>query len=251
MKNQTISTVTSAIMIVIGTILLGYFVNQVVTGINQEFFVLDEVGIPPGMSEEFIPTDLDFISEGEVSPETLADIEEIKSYIVEAYAEEEEAELFYSRLPVHISIPSIGLDSPIYHAKINKVTIGEKEYQQWVAPPNGVGWHYQSAPLGVKGNTVFNGHHNTAGEVFKDLHTVKEGALIILQSPTKEYTYRVDSLMILPERYEKLEVRLQNARWIQPFDDDRITLVTCWPHTSNTHRVIVVAYPVPPTSEAP
>ena len=29
--------------------------------------------------------------------------------------------------------------------------------------------------------------------------------------------------------------------WIR--HDDRLTLVSCWPYTSNTHRVIVVAKP--------
>jgi sortase A len=39
------------------------------------------------------------------------------------------------------------------------------------------------------------------------------------------------------------EKRLENARWIGPFPDERLTLVTCWPYTNNTHRVIVIAKP--------
>jgi LPXTG-site transpeptidase (sortase) family protein len=42
-------------------------------------------------------------------------------------------------------------------------------------------------------------------------------------------------------------VRQANARWIGPFNDERLTLVTCWPYTNNTHRVIVVAKPVDET----
>jgi len=38
-------------------------------------------------------------------------------------------------------------------------------------------------------------------------------------------------------------VRQENARWIAPTDDERLTLVTCWPYTNNTHRVVVVAKP--------
>ena len=30
---------------------------------------------------------------------------------------------------------------------------------------------------------------------------------------------------------------------LAPTDDVRVTLVTCWPYTNNTHRVIVVAKP--------
>ena len=36
------------------------------------------------------------------------------------------------------------------------------------------------------------------------------------------------------------EQRLANARYIQPTSDARVTLVTCWPYYTNTHRVIVV-----------
>jgi sortase A len=50
--------------------------------------------------------------------------------------------------------------------------------------------------------------------------------------------------MILPERFESSEVRLQNARWIQHSEDERLTLISCWPYESNTHRVIVVAFPI-------
>jgi hypothetical protein len=48
--------------------------------------------------------------------------------------------------------------------------------------------------------------------------------------------------MILPERFEPLETRLENAQWILPSDDERITVVTCWPHDSTPHRVGGVAF---------
>jgi sortase A len=50
---------------------------------------------------------------------------------------------------------------------------------------------------------------------------------------------------ILPEKGQPLSVRLKNAAWIQPTTDERLTLVTCWPYTSNTHRLIIVARPGP------
>ena len=39
--------------------------------------------------------------------------------------------------------------------------------------------------------------------------------------------------------------RLANARYIQPTGDARVTLVTCWPYWTNTHRVVVVGKLVP------
>jgi hypothetical protein len=49
--------------------------------------------------------------------------------------------------------------------------------------------------------------------------------------------------MILPEKGESLERRLENARWLLRSTDERLTLVTCWPATSNTHRLILIALP--------
>ena len=50
--------------------------------------------------------------------------------------------------------------------------------------------------------------------------------------------------MILPEKFEQLDVRMKNAQWILPSVDERLTLISCWPYESNTHRLIVVARPL-------
>ena len=50
--------------------------------------------------------------------------------------------------------------------------------------------------------------------------------------------------MILEERDQSLDVRIENAQWIEQTDDERLTLVTCWPYTDNSHRLIVVAHPI-------
>ncbi len=50
--------------------------------------------------------------------------------------------------------------------------------------------------------------------------------------------------MILQERFVDVATRLDNARWLNRTDDVRLTLVTCWPKISNTHRLILVARPL-------
>jgi sortase (surface protein transpeptidase) len=52
----------------------------------------------------------------------------------------------------------------------------------------------------------------------------------------------VDKVMIVPEKYATMDQRKENAQWIGAFDDDRLTLVSCWPRDDNTHRIIVVAH---------
>jgi LPXTG-site transpeptidase (sortase) family protein len=40
-----------------------------------------------------------------------------------------------------------------------------------------------------------------------------------------------------------LDVRIQNNDYILPKEDERLTLVSCWPYETNSHRVIIVARP--------
>ena len=105
------------------------------------------------------------------------------------------------------------------------------------------GWHNTSAPLGIPGNTVLNGHHNAFEEIFRDLIEVAEGDLIHLTSGDRIFTYQVGLKLVLNERFKPVDVRLANAQWILPSQDERLTLITCWPYESNTHRVILVAIP--------
>jgi LPXTG-site transpeptidase (sortase) family protein len=147
-------------------------------------------------------------------------------------------------IPDRLVIPSIGLDAPIVPTKVKKIDYQGQTYYQWLAPNEpAVGWHDSSALLGLPGNTVLNGHHNVYGEVFKDLVNVHEGDLIEVYSGEQVYKYHVVLAMLVPERFKSLTIRLDNARWILPTDDERLTLITCWPATSNTHRVIIVALP--------
>ena len=152
-------------------------------------------------------------------------------------------------LPDQLYIPAIGLRAPIVLANYRIINFEGQSYQQWEAPNLlAAGWQTDSAGLGVPGNTVLYGHHNVYGEVFQDLYTLKEGQVIELRSEDQIFTYRIVLSMILKEKYEPLEVRLENARWLLPSADERITLVSCWPANDNTHRVIVVAVREKPLS---
>jgi LPXTG-site transpeptidase (sortase) family protein len=149
-------------------------------------------------------------------------------------------------VPVRLSIPVIDLEADIVHAQNKEVVQGEKTYIQWLAPDEyAVGWHFDSAFLGETGNTVLNGHHNVFGKVFENLDKLVSGDEIFISgNDSYEYKYVVSNTMIFPERDVSFEKRLENARWILPSKDERITLITCWPYFSNTHRLVIVARPV-------
>ena len=148
-------------------------------------------------------------------------------------------------VPERLVIPSITLDTNVIPIGFEKLQFEGEIYDQWLAPDyRAAGWHETSVGLGVPGNTVLNGHHNIKGEVFRDVYRVQFGDELFLYSGSVEFDYVVVYTAILEERNQPLEVRLANAEWIKATEDERITLITCWPYESNTHRVVVVAVPV-------
>jgi sortase A len=114
---------------------------------------------------------------------------------------------------------------------------------EWEVASFAAGWHINSARPGQTGNVVLSGHHNIEGEVFRYVVDLKVGDPIVLTAGGKDFRYKVVDMFILPDKYVSAAKREENARWIGDFGDERLTLVTCWPYTNNTHRVIVIAKP--------
>lgn len=148
--------------------------------------------------------------------------------------------------PNRIVIPKIALDAPIVDVGWQVVERGDERFTEWQTADNAAGRHINSAQPGEQGNVVLSGHHNTKGEVFRRVSELElePGDLIYLYDEQgRRYTYAVDEVTDPPllEVGATTEQRLANARYIQPTNDARVTLVTCWPYWTNTHRVVVVA----------
>jgi hypothetical protein len=134
-------------------------------------------------------------------------------------------------IPDRIVIDAIGLDAPVVPVGQHPLTLSGQIYSQWEVPNlRAAGWHQNSAPLGQDGNTVLNGHHNVYGEVFHYLVLLQPGDIVTLESQGKRYFYIVAQTMTLAEEGQPVETRQANARWILPTDDERVTLITCWPY---------------------
>jgi LPXTG-site transpeptidase (sortase) family protein len=223
----------------------------------QDFFINESDYGEPGMQDlGFVPMAMPVKSDQQqdIAPELIETPPSSEPVLIITDDPREDLELLRDRptptptvVPVEpnrIVIPEIELDAPIMPAIMKRLKLNEDIYEQWLAPDEfAVGWHYNTALLGQPGNTVLNGHHNVDGMVFKDLHQLKPGSLIELFGGSLKFTYMVVNVMILPEKGEEFSLRLDNARWLLPSIDERITLITCWPATSNTHRLIVVARP--------
>jgi LPXTG-site transpeptidase (sortase) family protein len=147
--------------------------------------------------------------------------------------------------PERLVIERIDLEAGISAVAPREVEFQNEVYLQWTAPRSSdLGWHNSSSKLGSPGNTVINGHSSGWGESFRYLEELENGDLIFAYSGEYRYTYTVANVMILKERWESIEVRMENARWINPSQDERLTLISCWPYNSNTHRLVIVAKPV-------
>lgn len=147
-------------------------------------------------------------------------------------------------IPTRLVIPSVGIDTKVIPVGWQVVEQSGQMYSIWQVADYAVGWHETSAHLGQQGNVVMAGHHNMNGEVFRDLVNVEVGDKVTVYSGDQKFEYVVDLKTIVKEKGEPIEVRQRNAQWIAPTTDQRLTMVTCWPYTNNTHRVIVVAKPL-------
>ena len=148
------------------------------------------------------------------------------------------------RPPDRIEIPSIGLDAPVAEVESQLTQEEGQSVYTWAVADGAVGFHRGTAYPGRPGNTVLSGHHNSKGEVFRYLVDVPLGAKVLLHVGQTVYPYVVSRKMILLEKFASQAQKQENARWIEPFPDERLTLVTCWPYDDNTHRLIVIAQPL-------
>lgn len=147
-------------------------------------------------------------------------------------------------VPDRLELPSIGLDVPVVELGWHKAAATSGAiFSEWDVAEYAAGWHTNSARLGEHGNVVMSGHNNILGAVFRELDQLREGDEAVVWSGDEKTVYRIDKIFIVPEQDATPEQRADNAKWIGPFDDDRLTLVSCWPRNNNTHRIVIIARP--------
>lgn len=146
--------------------------------------------------------------------------------------------------PTWLAIPAIDLEAPIVPMGWREDGAGGGDVV-WDDPGPAVGWLDSSSLPGEGSNVVLAGHHNIQGEVFRDLVDVAPGDQVYLTAGEITYRYLVRERFILPEKHVSEAQKEQNALWIAPTVDERLTMLTCWPYRDNTHRLIVVAVPAP------
>jgi LPXTG-site transpeptidase (sortase) family protein len=240
---------TTTLLIVAGVILVLAGIISLLPSVSASTEVALE-GAPANFGDEVLPlrptvTPLSRASQITPAPDLLPDTSASGTSvpIVSAPARKPTPSDPAGHIPTRIVIPAINLDAPVESVSWHTID----GVSQWDVPDHfAAGWLMTSATLGKPGNTALTGHHNIDGEVFRNLVKLQPGDRITLYAADQPFFYEVASRRILPERGQSDDVRRANARWIQPTDDERITLVTCWPYTSNTHRLVIVAKPIEP-----
>ncbi len=147
--------------------------------------------------------------------------------------------------PTRITAPAIGLDAKVITVHMKEQYENGVLKRSWDVADYAAGFHEGMARPGHVGNTVIAGHHNVRGSVFQKLHLLKPGDDVFVWVGDSPYRYRVDTVYRLPLKGVPPEVLESNLRFILPTNDQRLTLVTCWPAWGSTHRTVVVAYPAP------
>ena len=123
-----------------------------------------------------------------------------------------------------ISIPKIKTSANIFEGVENT----ELKY--------GVGHYPNSSWPDKKGNVTLTSHHNFGheygGPLFSLLHLLEKNDKIFLNYDKKRYTYKVLSRHIVePNEIEAF----------RKTQDDRLTLITCYPPLSTAKRLVIVA----------
>ena len=116
----------------------------------------------------------------------------------------------------------------------------------------GVGHYPDSAMPGQIGNFAVAGHRATNGEPFAYLDGVRAGDLVVVETRTTFYTYRLDDWYIVPPTQVEVIEPVPNKPDAKP-RQPLITLTTCNPRWASYERLIVhgVLIDTRPKSDGP
>lgn len=142
------------------------------------------------------------------------------------------------RLIRWISIPAINVESLVVPVgwHIERGITG-KERLEWDSPGPFVGWAIQSALPGEAHPILLYGHNNLYGSIFRNLYRLQVGDEILLQTKESLWTYAVEQVRIVP---------LDEQPALKQLQGNVLLLLSCYPPSGNSHRVLVTASPQPP-----
>jgi len=145
--------------------------------------------------------------------------------------------------PLRIIIPAVGIDAYVVEVGWGLVRVDGELRGMWNTVAGAAGHHRGSADPGQPGNCVLSAHSSDAGgAVFRHLDELVNGDTVELQTvDDHRYEYIVSTVLTLDELGATSAEKRVHARWLDPTQEPVLTLVTCWPAWSYTHRIVVRA----------
>jgi LPXTG-site transpeptidase (sortase) family protein len=135
-----------------------------------------------------------------------------------------------NQVVAYLSIPRLGIKSaPIFDRGV------DTKGNMLIAKGYSVTHYAFSSPIG-SGNAVLYGHDDIEGSVFSSIKDLKAGDEVDVTDASGTVTvYHVTGKpAIVPPTAVQI---------LQPTNDVRLTLFTCWPNWVDTQRVVVTAMP--------
>jgi LPXTG-site transpeptidase (sortase) family protein len=143
----------------------------------------------------------------------------------------------------HIIIPAIGVNSTVIPVSWHVEQVKGQSMTIWDVAKYAVGHHTGSGNPGEGTNIVLAGHSGGFGAVFRRLSDLQPGDEVLLEGNGRQYLYVVEEVLFLKEVGVPMEERLRNAQYMAPTDEERITMITCWPVRVYDYRIVVRARP--------
>jgi sortase A len=165
-------------------------------------------------------------------------------------------------LPVRLVIPDLKIDTAVVEMGWDVVQTKNGPVSEWAIPKSAAGHHVNSASIGRPDNLVISGHNNIYGRVFMPIsqawtndgmvkvdsftdrsHVLDGREVLLFDAAGNQHSYVITAFYRLRDSGVSQQQREINGRFILPKGDERVTIVTCWPPTNNTHRLVVIARP--------
>jgi sortase A len=149
-------------------------------------------------------------------------------------------------MPTRIIAQSIDLDAPVVEMGWQTTERWGRVVSKWDVPDNDAAWHRNSASPGEGSNVVISGHNNSmGGRVFASLEELSVGDQITLWNDKGvSFTYQVREKKLIRALGASKEAQELLQLVVEPTSNEQLTLITCWPNWTNTHRLIVIADPL-------
>jgi LPXTG-site transpeptidase (sortase) family protein len=151
-----------------------------------------------------------------------------------------------NKIPAWITAESIELDTAVVAMGWEVKEQRGKVITEWQVPEEEAAWHRNSGAPGGGSNIVISGHNNSAGgRIFADLEELRIGDEITVRNMEGDtFHYEVKDKKLVRTLGASQQTLDFLEAVIKPTSTEQLTLITCWPSWSNTHRVIVTAIPL-------